>query len=574
MPHYLSTIVIAALRARKGPIVTMESKTSSTSTREPELAEFNERVQANQLRLAAELQSSYDFIVCGSGSSGSVVARRLAETGDVSVLLLEAGDNDDLPNIREAKQWLTNVGTERDWGFQAAPNPLLNGRRLSLAAGKVLGGSSSINAMIWSRGHKNDWEYFAAEAGDPGWSYESVLSLYRRLEDWQGTPDPRRRGKGGLVHVEPARDPNPLAPAMLQAARSLGIPTFDDQNGEMMEGDGGAAITNVQIHNGRRLSLFRTYTYPYMDRHNLTVLTRALVVRVAFAGKRAVGVEFLRDGQSHRIAARREIVLCLGAVNTPKVLMQSGIGDESELTRAGILVVQHLPGVGRNFRDHIIVPCIWEYKTPLPFQNSGGEATFFWKSDPSLATPDLQPILAEIPFFTPETAHFSPPEESWSLLAGLVRPQSYGHLRVTGPNPSDPIEIVANTLSDPADMKALIRAVELCREIGNSAVMSRFVKREVMPGNLKGDALKGFARDAASAFWHQACTAKMGRDEVSVVNSKLQVYGIDNLRIADGSIMPRITTGNTMATCVIIGERAAQLIRATYGEHFQESKLQ
>jgi len=543
----------------------MESKTSSTSISEPEEAEFNERVQANQLRLGAELQSSYDFIVCGSGSSGSIVARRLAETGDVSVLLLEAGDNDDLPNIREAKQWLTNVGTERDWGFQAAPNPLLNGRRLSLAAGKVLGGSSSINAMIWSRGHKNDWEYFAEEVDDPGWSYESVLSLYRRLEDWQGTPDPRRRGRGGLVHVEPARDPNPIAPAMLDAARSLGIPTFDDQNGEMMEGDGGAAITNVRIHNGRRLSLFRTYTYPYMDRHNLTVLARALVVRVAFAGKRAVGVEFIRDGQSHRIAARREIVLCLGAVNTPKVLMQSGIGDENELTRAGIVVVQHLAGVGRNFRDHIIASCIWEYKTPLPFRNNGGEATFFWKSDPSLDTPDLQPILAEIPFFTAETAHFSPPQESWSLLAGLVRPHSHGHLRVTGPNPSDPIEIVANTLSDPADMKALIRGIELCREIGNSAGMSQFVKREVMPGNLKGDALEDFARDAASAFWHQACTAKMGCDDLSVVNGRLQVYGIDNLRIADASIMPRITTGNTMATCAIIGERAAQLIRATCG---------
>src|SRR6516162_899340 len=540
--------------------------TNNSSTSEPEAPEFEARVQATQRRLAAELQSSYDFIVCGSGSSGSVVARRLAEADDVSVLLLEAGDTDDLPSIREAKQWLANVGTERDWVFEAAPNPVLNGRRLSLSAGKVLGGGSSINAMIWSRGHKNDWEYFAEEADDPGWSYESVLSLYRRLEDWQGKPDPRRRGKGGLVHVEPARDPNPIAPAMLEAARSLGIPTFDDQNGEMMEGNGGAAITNVRIHEGRRLSLFRTYTHPYMDRQNLTVLTRALVERVALAGKRAVGVEFLRDGQSRRIAARREIVFCLGAVNTPKVLMQSGIGDESELTRAGIVVVQHLPGVGRNFRDHIIVPCVWEYETPHPFRNSGGEATFFWKSDPSLDTPDLQSILGEIPFCTPETAaHFSPPPESWSMLAVLVRPESHGHLRVTGPNPSDPIEIVANTLSDPADMKALIRAVELCREIGNSAAMSRFVKREVMPGNLKGAALEDFARDAVSAFWHQACTAKMGCDELSVVNGRLQVYGIDNLRIADASIMPRITTGNTMATRVIIGERAAQLIRATYG---------
>ena len=198
-------------------------------------------------------------------------------------------------------------------------------------------------------------------------------------------------------------------------------------------------------------------------------------------------------------------------------------------------------------------------------RNSGGEATFFWKSDPSLETPDLQSILAEIPFYTPETAHFSPPADSWSMLAGLVRPCSWGRLRITGPNPTDPIEIAANTLADSADMKAIIRAIELCREIGNSTAMRWFVKREVMPGNLKASDLKSFARSAVSAFWHQACTAKMGRDEMSVVDSQLRVYGIDGLRIADASIMPRITTGNTMATCVVIGEQAADLIRQAHG---------
>jgi choline dehydrogenase len=304
-----------------------------------------------------------------------------------------------------------------------------------------------------------------------------------------------------------------------------------------------------------------TYTYTCMDRRDLTVLTGALVTRIVFDGKRAVGVEFLRGGQSHRIAARREIVLSLGAFNTPKVLMQSGIGGQSELARAGIDLVQHLPGVGRNFQDHIFVPCVWEYKTPLPPRNNAAEATFFWRSGPSLDTPDLQSCQAEFPFSTPETAHFSPPAASWSLFAGVVRPHSRGHLRITGPNPSDPVEIVASTFSDPADIKALIRAVGLCREIGNSAVMSPFVKREVMPGSLAGDALESFARDATSTYWHQTCTAKMGRDEMSVVDSRLQVYGIYNLRIADGSIMPRVTTGNTMAPCVVIGERAAQLIR-------------
>jgi len=529
-----------------------------------ETAEFDACVQANQRRLAAELESSYDFIVCGSGSSGSVVARRLAETGHASVLLLEAGGTDEVPSVREARQWLTNFGTERHWNFQAEPNPLLNGRRLPLNMGKVLGGSSSINAMMWSRGHRNDWDHFADEAGDPGWSYESVLGIYRRIEDWQGTPDPQRRGKGGLVYVEPAHDPNPIAPAILETIRSLDIPTFDDQNGKMMEGEGGAAITNLRIRDGRRLSVFRTYTYPFMDRPNLTVLTGALVTRVVFDGKQAVGVEFLRDGQSRRIAARCEIVVSLGAINTPRVLMQSGIGDESQLTRAGVDVVQHLPGVGRDFTDHILVPCVWEYRTPLPLRNNGGEATFFWKSDRSLDTPDLQSILAEAPFSTAETAHFLTPAASWSMFVGVVRPHSRGHLRITGPNPPDAIEIVDNTFSDAADMKAMIRAIELCREIGNSAGMSPFVRREIMPGNLKRGALESFVRDATSTFWHYACTAKMGRDEMSVVDRRLKVYGIDNLRVADASIMPRVTTGNTMATCVIIGERAAELIRQTY----------
>jgi choline dehydrogenase len=219
---------------------------------------------------------------------------------------------------------------------------------------------------------------------------------------------------------------------VLEAAHFLGIPTFDDHNGQMMEGGEGGALFNLRIRNGQRQSVFRTYTYPYMDRPNLTVLTGALVTRVEIEGKRAVGVQFLHQGAIHRIAARCETVLSLGAINTPKVLMQSGIGDERELTLADIKVVQHLPGVGRNFQDHILVPCVWEYRTPLPLRNSGGEATFFRKSDPSLATPDLQALVAEFPFSTPEVAHFSPPPGSWSLLPSLVRPGSRGRLRIAG----------------------------------------------------------------------------------------------------------------------------------------------
>src|SRR5499427_3526709 len=247
---------------------------------------FSERVLANQQRLKANLQSQYDFIVCGSGSSGSVVARRLAENPDVSVLLLEAGGDDELPSVTEARRWFENLGSERDWAFVAEPNPYLNGRRMSLPMGRVLGGGSSINVMAWARGHKNDWDFFASESGDAEWNYESVLRIYRRIEDWHGAPDPQYRGTGGPVFVQPAPNPNPIAPAMVDGARSVGIPTFENHNGRMMENGGGASILDLIVRDGRRQSVFRSYTFPYMDRPNLTVLTHALVTRITFEGKR------------------------------------------------------------------------------------------------------------------------------------------------------------------------------------------------------------------------------------------------------------------------------------------------
>src|SRR5262245_9612824 len=355
---------------------------------------FDERVHANQRKLRSNLKTQYDFIICGSGSSGSVVASRLAENSDVSVLLLEAGGDDDVPSVTDARQWVTNIGSERYWQFQAEPNPHLNGRAIPLGMGKVLGGGSSINAMIWARGHKSDWDLFASETGASEWGYESVLDIYRRIEDWHGVPDPGYRGTGGPVFVQPLQhDPTPAVRALFEGIRSLGIPIFENQNGRIMEADGGASVADMRVRDGKRQSIFRSYVFPRMDQPNLTVLTHALVTRLAFEGNRTTGVEISHEGGTRRIRAGREVVLSLGAIHTPKVLMQSGIGDQDELRRVGIPVVQHLPGVGQGFQDHPAFCCLWDCPESLPTSLVPG-AVIYGKSEAGLDGPDFQILQA------------------------------------------------------------------------------------------------------------------------------------------------------------------------------------
>ncbi|MFT3731822.1 MAG: GMC family oxidoreductase N-terminal domain-containing protein [Hyphomicrobium sp.] len=516
------------------------------------------------------IRSSYDFIVCGGGSAGCVVARRLAENPNVNVLLIEAGGSDRVPSVIDSTQWMWNIGTERDWGFKAQSSPTVNGRTPLLPMGKLLGGGSSINGSVWARGHKNDFEFWAEEAGDQAWNYESILAIYRRIEKWNGPADPKRRGTDGLLNILRPEDPIPLIADLIKGAEAIGIPFVEDINGAAMEGDGGCSLPNVLVQNGnQRVSMSATYLHPYMDRPNLHILLCAEITGLAFSGKRVTGVNFVRRGQSFTVSADKEVILSLGAINTPKILMLSGIGDEAELKRHNIAVRQHLPGVGKNFQDHILLAgCCWEYIVPEPPRNNAAEFVFYAKSHPGLKTPDLMPVLEETPFGSEVTAkefHLPVgPASAWTLAPGLARPDSRGEVKLASSNPFDAPLIFANFLSTDTDMKAMVRCVEMCRDIGNSEFCAPYRKRECMPGDLKGADMENFIRNAAGTYFHESCTAKMGRDAMSVVDGNLKVYGLEGLRIADASIMPAISTGNTMAPTVIIGERAGEIIAAAY----------
>ena len=558
----LERALIAGRLTRRGFIQAVTAAGLATSGL-PALADELDAIRANQNERAASLMRAYDYIVVGTGSAGSALVGRLAVNSDANILMIEAGDWDIAPSVLDPSVWFTNLGTERDWQDVAIAVSSTNNRAIPAHMGKVVGGGSSINATIWARPFRNDLEFWAQEAGDAAWGYEHGLSIYRRMENWQGTPDAKYRGKGGPVWCQPAHDPHPLAPAMLAACRSLGLPVLDDLNGKREEGSGGFALMNQIIRDGRRQSMARSYLYPVLARKNVTLLVRTHVDRVTFDGTRATGVEINQAGSTRRIQAKSEVILSSGGINTPKLLMLSGIGDEAQLRSHGIKALVHAPQVGENFQDHILHGgCIWEPKEYLPHRNSAANASGFVKSQPTLATPDLNLVQIELPYASEVVAkQYEPPQTAWALCAGLVGPKSRGSIRLRSASPADRPIVDARFLSHPDDVKALAHGIELCREIGNSAAMRDFVKREVAPGKkLDGSDMEDFVRNGATTYFHQAGTCRMGKDAQAVVDAKLRVNGVKGLRIADSSIMPRIAAVATMASCALIGERMAEIL--------------
>ncbi|MBL9016513.1 MAG: GMC family oxidoreductase N-terminal domain-containing protein [Myxococcales bacterium] len=503
--------------------------------------------------------TNHDYVIIGAGSAGCVLAARLSEDPTCRVLLLEAGGADRAKEIKIPAAFPKLFKTKHDWNYSTAPESTLANRELFWPRAKMIGGCSSMNAQMYVRGSAADYNLWE-DLGNRGWGWDDVEPYFRRAE--------------ATLHIEPLRDPNVTTHAFLRAAAEVGIPTLDDVNGPTQEG---AAHTRVNQRRGRRWSAADAYLRPAMRRKNLTVLTDVHVTRIVIERGRATGVEYLHAGASAR-ASCREVIASSGAINSPQLLMLSGIGPARDLRAHGVEVVHELDGVGQHLQDHLAFGVIATCREPVTLAaaetlpnllrflvlgrgmltSNVGEACAFVRSQAELAAPDLELIFAPIPF----AGHgLGPMHHALTIGVVLQQPKSLGRVELASRDPRVAPRIIANYLSDPdgADLRAMVRGVELARRIFRAPALSRYAGDEEVPG--PGRTIEDALRERSETLYHPVGTCRMGSDARAVVDADLRVCGLEGLRVVDASVIPQIIRGHTHAPVVMLAERAADLIR-------------
>ncbi|ATZ62097.1 GMC family oxidoreductase [Acinetobacter bereziniae] len=540
-------------------------------------------------------KQEFDYIIVGGGSSGCVLAGRLSENPQVSVCLLEAGGTGDGWKVEVPCAAVISIPTKiNNWAFETVPQKGLNGRKGYQPRGKCLGGSSAINAMVYIRGHRQDYDDWSA-LGNTGWSYDEVLPYFIKSENNQRIKN-QYHGNDGPLSVIDLHSDNPLQQKYLAAAKQQGYRILDDFNGEEQEGLGIYQVTHI---NGERCSSARAYLFPHLKRKNLTVETSAQTQRILIENGVAVGVEYKQNGQLKQIHARREVLLSAGAMQSPQILMLSGIGDQHELMEHGIEVKKHLPGVGKNFHDHPdfifgykvreiqgtfglsipgsidLIKQIGRYRKErrglltTNFAECGG----FIKSSAEQKVPNLQLhfviALVDNHARTLHTGH------GISCHVCLLNPKSRGTIKISGPSIDDPILIDPNFYGEESDLEEMVKGFKLTQTLMQSEAFKSMIKEDLFTANVYTDEeIRQVLRDRSDTVYHPVGSCKMGVDEMAVVDPRLRVYGIQNLRVVDASIMPKVVNGNTNAPAIMIAEKAVDMINQDQsGVAFIEEKM-
>ena len=524
--------------------------------------------------------SKYDYIIVGAGSAGCVLANRLSADPNNKVLIVEAGTSDSNPWIHVPVGYFKTMHNPKtDWCYLTEPDKGINNRRLQWPRGKVLGGSSSLNGLLYVRGQAEDFDRWEA-LGNRGWSYKDVLPYFKKSEDQERGED-KYHGTGGPQKVSDLRIRRPIADFFIKAAEQIGIPFNEDYNGENQEGVGYFQQTAFK---GFRWSTARGFLRPAMKRNNVTVITKAHTNRILFDGDRAIGIEYKNSGKQHKVYANKEVILSAGAIGSPQILQLSGIGEEKLLSKHKIPVIKNLPGVGKNLQDHLQIRLVFktkqrtlndelnsyfkQFKVGLqyilnqtgPLTLAASQVAIFTNSNPKAKRPDIQfhmqPLSADKPG---EGVHdFS----AFTLSVCQLRPYSNGHLEIKSTDPLEHPSIHPNYLSDVRDQKIAIDSIKVARKIADAPALKKHILEEFVPGSKHqtDTELLNVARQYSQTIYHPTSTCKMGSDEMAVVNERLQVHGIQSLRVIDASIMPEITSGNTNAPSIMIGEKGADMI--------------